>query len=149
MDFFVTFLSTFFEINRLNNFCLDNKGMDFTPNVTPIEVIKKGAFGRNYFRDIYPGVNGKWYKKTWKEFDKLKNIDQKYYCSHYYDANVKKYSGKCGTSLRFWENKGWINPIDPYGWFQWYFRYWLGRRSLDDKRQIDRWKNIVTRFKGR
>ena len=30
---------------------------------------------------------------------------------------------KCGTLLRFWENKGWINPIDPYGWFQWYFRY--------------------------
>ena len=45
---------------------------------------------------------------------------------------------KCRTSLRFWENNGWINSIDPYGRFQWYFRYWLGRRSLDDKRQINR-----------
>ena len=45
---------------------------------------------------------------------------------------------KCRTSLRFWENNGWINSIDPYGWFQWYFRFWLGRRSLDDKRQINR-----------
>ena len=63
--------------------------------------------------------------------------------------NVNKYGVKCGTSLRFWENKGWINKIDPYGWFQWYFRYWLGRGSKDDKRQINRWKKIVSRFRGK
>ena len=63
--------------------------------------------------------------------------------------NVNKYNVKCGTSLRFWENKGWIDKIDPYGWFQWYFRYWLSRRSKDDKRQINRWKKIVSRFRGK
>ena len=79
----------------------------------------------------------------------MKDIDQKYYCSDYYDVSVNKYGVKCGTSLRVWENKGWINEIDPYGWFQWYFRYWLGRRSKDDERQINRWRKIVSRFRGK
>ena len=122
--------------------------MDFGTNKTPVEIIKEGAFGRTYFRNIYSGINGKWYGKSWKGFAVLKNINQKYYCSNYYDVSVNKCGVKCGTSLRFWENKGWINPIDPYGWFQWYFRYWLGRRSVDNEGQIKRWKGIVSRFKG-
>ena len=62
---------------------------------------------------------------------------------------MNKCGVKCGTSLRFLENKGWINKIDPYGWFQWYFRYWSGRRSKDNERQIKTWKKIVSRFKGK
>ena len=75
--------------------------MDFGTNKTPVEIINEGAFGGTYFRDIYSGVNDKWYKNSWKEFDVLKDTDQKYYCSDYYDASVNKYSVKCGTSLRF------------------------------------------------
>ena len=89
--------------------------MDFGANKTSVEEIKEGAFGGTYFRYIYSNVNGKWQKKSWKEFDQLKNIDQKYYSSHYYDVAVNKYGVKCGTSLRFWESKGWINEIHPYG----------------------------------
>ena len=62
---------------------------------------KDGAFGGTYFRDINSGINGKWYKKSRKKIDELKNIDQKYYCSNYYDVSVNKYSVKCRTSLRF------------------------------------------------
>ena len=74
--------------------------MDFGTNKTPVEVIREGALGGTYFRDIYASANGKWYKKSWKEFDQLKNIGQKYYCSDYYDCSVNKYDVKCGTSFR-------------------------------------------------
>ena len=71
--------------------------MDFGVNKTPVEVIKEGAFVKTYFRNIYSGINGKWYKNSWKEFEELKTIDQKYYCSNYYEASVNKYGVKCGT----------------------------------------------------
>ena len=122
--------------------------MNFNLNKTPDEIIDEGAFGGTYFRDIYSGVNGKWYKNSWKEFDFLKDIDPKLYSSNYYDVKVNKYGVKCGTSLRFWESKGWIHEQYPYGWFQWYCRYSLGSRSSDDKRQTKRWVSIVSRFKG-
>ena len=122
--------------------------MNFGTNKLPIKIIKEGAFGRTYFRDIYSSVNNKWYKNSWKEFNDLKNIEPKYYSSNFYDTKINKYGVKCGTSLRLWENKGWIHPNDPYGWFQWYFRYYLGGKSSDDERQIKRWKDIVSRFKG-
>ena len=65
--------------------------MNFSPNKTPIEIIKEGTFGGTYFRDIYSIINEKWYKNTWKEFVDLKNID----ASDYYDVNVNKYGVKC------------------------------------------------------
>ena len=91
--------------------------MDFGANKTPFLVIRKDVFGGTYFRDIYSSINGKWYNNSWKEFDQLENVDQKYYCSDYYDVSANKYDARCRTSLRFWENKGWIDKIDPYGWF--------------------------------
>ena len=131
--------------------------MNFAPNKTPIEIIKEGAFGGTYFRDIYSCVNNKWYRNSWKEFNflpdttkssSLERIDPKLYSSNYYDVNVNKYKVKCGSSLRSWENKGWIHEQDTYGRFQWYCRYYLGRHSKDDERQMKRWNSIVNRFKS-
>ena len=51
--------------------------MGFHPNISPIDVIKKGAFGGTYFRNIYSSVNNKWYKNSWKEFEELKDTDKK------------------------------------------------------------------------
>ena len=52
--------------------------MKFSPNKTPIEIIKEGAFDGTYFRDIYSGINEKRYKNSWKKFVRLKNIDAKF-----------------------------------------------------------------------
>ena len=75
--------------------------MKFGANKMPIEVIKEGALGVTYFRDICFCIDGKWYGKSWKKFDQLNDIDQKYYCTNYYDVSVNKYGAKCRTSLRF------------------------------------------------
>ena len=122
--------------------------MEFRLNISPVDAIKKGALGGTYFRDIFSCVNDKWYRNSWKEFRELGSIDKKYYCSDFYDIKLNYYGVEVGTSLSFWEKKGWISEIDRYGWFQWYFRYWKGRRSSDDVRQIGRWKRLVSRFVG-
>ena len=122
--------------------------MEFNPTFSPVDVIKKGAFGATYFRDIYSCVNDKWSRNSWKELGELKSIDKKYYCSDFYDVSLNCYGFEVGTSLRFWEKKGWINEIDPSGWFQWCFRYWKRRRSKDDQRQIGCWNRIVNRYVG-
>ena len=69
--------------------------MDFGANISPVEVIKKCAFGGTYFRDIDSGVNDKFYKDSWKEFKELERIEKKYYASDFYDVSVNKI-------LRFW-----------------------------------------------
>ena len=68
--------------------------MKFNPNKTMIKVIREAVFGGTYFRDIYSGINGKWYKNSWKQFAQLKNIDIKFYASDYYDVNANKYGVK-------------------------------------------------------
>merc|ERR1712025_882347 len=59
--------------------------------------------------------------------------------SQVYRKHINKYGVKCGGSLGMWESSGWISDSDPYGWFQWYCRFYNGRRCEDDSRQISRW----------
>ena len=62
--------------------------MDFDPNISPVEVIKKSAFSGTCFRDIYSSVNDKFYKNSWKEFKELENIGKKYYGSDFCDVLI-------------------------------------------------------------
>ena len=116
---------------------------DFTPNLTPKEVLQMGSFGGTYFRPIYSSVTKQKYgKEVWEELPKewLEGLNVRtMVSSSLYDASRNKYKVKCGASLEEWENSGWMHRQDPYGWFQWYCRFYQGRRTEDDARQVDRW----------
>ena len=115
----------------------------FKPTLTPEQMFKKGIFGRSYFRNIYCTKNKKFISHN-NEFPFCKENS-----NNVYNAKENYYGIKCGTNLEFWQEKNWINPIDPYGWVQWYCRYFNGRRCADDERQINRWINAVSVEKGR
>ena len=130
---------------------------EFKPNLSPEQILKMGAFGGTYFRPIYSSVTKKNYKSedVIKEYPKswFKGIDiEKMVISPKYDKKVNKYGVKCGSDLEDWEKSGWMDKQDPYGWFQWYCRFYMGRRTDDDKRQIKRWLALTGpkgRFKNR
>lgn len=140
--------------NRYNEVIFDDFP-EFRPNLTPKEVLQAGSFGGTYFRPIISGITGKSYKNVWKEFPSNwfvgLNIEE-YITSIIVQKHVNKYNVKMGGNLDMWESSGWITEIDPYGWFQWYCRFYLGRRTSDDNRQIKRWLNACGpngRFKVR
>jgi len=127
---------------------------EFRPNLTPKEVLQAGSFGGTYFRPIKSSVTDLKYNKMWNELPQnwLEGLNiPRTISSTLYDEKVNTYKAKCGGSLEMWESSGWIDKVDPYGWFMWYCRFYLGRRCYDDDRQIGRWKNCCGpkgRWKG-
>lgn len=117
----------------------------FKPNLTPKECIHAGIFGGIYFNPIggKPGIISRRVDIDFKEFPKLWFPKEKrMYINNVYDKSINKYKVTSGKNQAFWETKGWINPQDPRGWFQWYCRYYTGRRTEDDERQIKRWIGV-------
>ncbi|CAH1799241.1 unnamed protein product [Owenia fusiformis] len=115
---------------------------EFQPNMTPKEVLQAGSFGGTYFRPIKSGVTKQSYTGVWKELPKdwTEGLDiSRKVISCTYRPEVNTYKVKCGGSLEMWEDSGWIHKQDPYGWFMWYCRFYQGRRTEDDERQIGRW----------
>eukprot|EP01001_Neometanema_parovale_P008274 NODE_4555_length_1047_cov_118.136364_g4352_i0.p1 GENE.NODE_4555_length_1047_cov_118.136364_g4352_i0~~NODE_4555_length_1047_cov_118.136364_g4352_i0.p1 ORF type:complete len:268 (+),score=47.74 NODE_4555_length_1047_cov_118.136364_g4352_i0:58-804(+) len=129
---------------------------DFRPNLTPEEVLRQGSFGGTYFRTIHSSVTKQTHSGAWKELpsDWIKGLKVSTMLAapwKSYDAGVNKYKVKSGQTLEAWEESGWIHPQDPFGWFQWYCRFYQGRRSEDDERQVSRWKKCCGargRWKG-
>ncbi|NTW22859.1 hypothetical protein HGA34_04980 [Candidatus Falkowbacteria bacterium] len=103
---------------------------EFKPQLSPQEMLKLGVFGGKYMTDC-----GKEFPASWFKEAKL--------CHERHDASLNFFKVNASQSLRTWRLKGWIHPDDPRGWFQWYCRYYLGRRHEDDLRQIKRWKAIT------
>ncbi len=100
---------------------------DFEPELTPKQMLQMGVFGGKYMTDCREEFPSSWFEKA-KLSPACSNPDLNYF---------KKSASK---PLSYWIEKGWIRSQDPRGWFQWYCRYYMGRRSEDDERQIKRWK---------
>jgi len=99
---------------------------DFRPELTPREMLALGVFGGKYMTDCAAEFPPEWFEKA-----KL--------CPERHDPDLNFFGVSASQPLAVWRAKGWIYPEDPRGWFQWYCRYYLGRRCPDDERQIRRW----------
>ncbi len=105
-----------------------NFSQDFEPELTPQEMLTLGIFGGKYMTDC-----AKEFPSSWYENAKL--------CPEKHDPMLNFFLVNASQSLDYWRQKGWIYHEDPRGWFQWYCRYYLGRRiPFEDQRQIKRWK---------
>ena len=115
---------------------------DFCPTLTPSECIRKGIFGGCYFnkRGGKPGIFGPEVAVSHVEFPAawFEGVPTHLYCSRKYHVPTNCYGVKSGFGQKEWESKGWIHAQDPRGWFQWYCRFFCGRRTHDDARQIQR-----------
>lgn len=107
-----------------------NFHLDFKPELTPKEMLDLGIFGGRYIRDCRNEFPKDWFKNA-KLHPEGKPGHSK---------NLNFFKVDASQSLKIWKKKGWIHPDDPRGWFQWYCRYYMGRRHEDDLRQIKRWK---------
>jgi len=102
---------------------------EFKPELTPKQMLALGIFGGKYMTDCK-----KEFPKSWFDGAKLSPQGS--------DRTLNYFGVHASQPLAVWKDKGWIHPQDPRGWFQWYCRYYMGRRTQDDARQIKRWKAI-------
>jgi hypothetical protein len=104
---------------------------DFKPDLSPKEMLELGVFGGKYMTDCQKEFPKDWFKKA-----KL--------CHERHDPELNYFGINASQPLSVWRKKGWINEkYDPRGWFEWYCRYYMGRRIPDeDEKQIKRWKQM-------
>ena len=100
----------------------------FRPELSPQQMLRLGVFGGKYMTDTQDEFPGDWFEEA-----KL--------ASNRRDPALNYFGVDASQPLSVWQAKGWIHPGDPRGWFQWYCRYYFGRRMPEeDRRQIGRWK---------
>jgi hypothetical protein len=108
----------------------ENFDPDFRPQLTPAEMLALGVFGGRYMTDCGAEFPAEWFAGA-----KLSPGSR--------DPSLNCFGVDASQSLAEWRRKGWIYAEDPRGWFQWYCRYYMGRRCPDDRRQIKRWKAMA------
>ena len=101
----------------------------FRPQLTPKQMLRLGVFGGKYMTDCTDEFPADWFADA-----KL--------CPDRHDPALNYFGVNASKPLSYWKQKGWIHKNDPRGWFQWYCRYYMGRRCDDDERQIKRWLAI-------
>jgi hypothetical protein len=107
-----------------------NFAPDFHPQLTPKQMLALGVFGGKYMTDCGGEFPASWFRRA-----RL--------CAERHDPRLNFFGVNASQPLAVWRRHGWIRPQDPRGWFQWYCRYYMGRRSPDDARQIRRWRAIA------
>lgn len=106
---------------------------EFRPDLTPKKMLALGVFGGVYMRDCTKEFPKDWFVRA--------KFAQK--GSYKHDSNINYFKVNASLTLGYWKKKGWIYKEDPRGWFQWYCRYYMGRRiPKEDARQIKRWKQM-------
>jgi hypothetical protein len=101
----------------------------FRPELTPKQLLQLGVFGGKYMTDCRAEFPASWFARA-----KL--------CPDYHDPKLNFFGVNASQPLSEWRRKGWLSAEDPRGWFQWYCRYYRGRRGPDDTRQIRRWEAV-------
>jgi hypothetical protein len=99
----------------------------FTPELPPGQMLELGVFGGRYMTDCQEEFPEAWFRRARLSPGRS-------------DPALNHFRVIASKPLSHWRRKGWIHPQDPRGWFQWYCRYYMGRRTLDDDRQIARWR---------
>jgi hypothetical protein len=100
----------------------------FEPELTPAEMLHLGVFGGKYLTDCRDEFPDDWF-------------DGARLCHERHEPELNHFGINASLPLSEWRRRGWISPGDPRGWFQWYCRYWMGRRVPgEDERQIGRWR---------
>lgn len=105
----------------------ENFHEDFKPELSPPQMLELGVFGGRYLNECTEEFPAAWFRNA-----KLSAIVK--------DPSLNFFGIDASQPLSEWLAKGWIHKQDPRGWFQWYCRYYLGRRTEDDARQIKRWR---------
>ena len=103
---------------------------DFKPQLTPGQMLRLGVFGGKYLTDCRDEFPAAWFTRARLSPDRRQ-------------ARLNYFGVNASQSLATWRLSGWIRAQDPRGWFQWYCRYYMGRRTADDARQIRRWRAIA------